>query len=528
MKLLNLVQGSDEWLEARLNYLCASEAPAMMGESKFMSRNQLLDLKKGWLSNPDSKFKKRLYEKGHEHEDAARNILEISMLEEWPPVVGLLVIDGIELLASFDGLRDGITGSCSWEHKSYNATLAENIRNKVIEPMYYWQLEHQMLVNGSTECLFACSDGTEENNVVMTYSSMPERREQLIAGWKQFVIDLEAHEIEAKVEVVEAEKTTLPAVVAQVTGTDINTNIGDCLASVNELALEEMNRVLETDQDFANKDQLNKDVKKAREALKKSLASVESEFVSYSEFAAIAKELDGVLQKMQSDGERKVKQAKEAKKQAIVDTVNANLIGHIKACDMQISPLSIASIMGNVSPDWVSAMKNKRTIESLQASVDEVLATWKVAINQVMDVVEPNQKYLRENASDFPFLFNDVAQIINQPCEAFQAMVKIRIHEYKEAEEQRQEQERQRAEAAEKAKAERQVAETPKTPEAPTVADNNTLAPEQMATPDVSADILKAAQVLAHEFCDMITASQAADIVEFIACGQVPGVNTDF
>jgi predicted phage-related endonuclease len=48
MKLLNLVQGTDEWLDARLNHLCASEAPVMMGASSFMSRNQLLDLKKGW------------------------------------------------------------------------------------------------------------------------------------------------------------------------------------------------------------------------------------------------------------------------------------------------------------------------------------------------------------------------------------------------------------------------------------------------------------------------------------------------
>lgn len=89
-----------------------------------------------------------------------------------------------------------------------------------------------------------------------------------------------------------------------------------------------------------------------------------------------------------------------------------------------------------------------------------------------------------------------------------------------------------RAEAAQlRAKSEeleRQVAETPKTPEAPPVADNNTLAPEQMVTPDVSGDILKAAQVLVHEFCDMITVDQAAGIVEFIAAGCVPGVHTDF
>ncbi len=46
MKVLNLIQGTQEWLEARLNHFTASEAPAMLGESKYMSRTQLLDLKK--------------------------------------------------------------------------------------------------------------------------------------------------------------------------------------------------------------------------------------------------------------------------------------------------------------------------------------------------------------------------------------------------------------------------------------------------------------------------------------------------
>lgn len=60
------------------------------------------------------------------------------------------------------------------------------------------------------------------------------------------------------------------------------------------------------------------------------------------------------------------------------------------------------------------------------------------------------------------------------------------------------------------------------------VPDTNTLAPEQMGMPDISADILKAAQALAHEFCDVINVDQAADIVEFISTGVVPGVSTDF
>lgn len=41
MITLNLVQGTEEWKETRLQNFGASEAPAMMGDSKYMSRNEL-------------------------------------------------------------------------------------------------------------------------------------------------------------------------------------------------------------------------------------------------------------------------------------------------------------------------------------------------------------------------------------------------------------------------------------------------------------------------------------------------------
>ena len=38
----NLIQGSPEWLALRAKRFCASEAPAMLGLSKKLSRNDLL------------------------------------------------------------------------------------------------------------------------------------------------------------------------------------------------------------------------------------------------------------------------------------------------------------------------------------------------------------------------------------------------------------------------------------------------------------------------------------------------------
>jgi predicted phage-related endonuclease len=496
MQILELTQGTDEWLEARLKYLCASEAPAMMGDSKFMSRNQLLALKKGWQSNPVGDFKQRLFDKGHENEESARELLEMEMLGDMPPVVGLTAVDGLDLLSSFDGYGNADTVPLLWEHKDWNEVLAENVRNAVLEPLYYWQLEHQMLTAGADTVLFMVSDGTMNKRVSMVYESVPQRRIDLIAGWKQFLADLEVYEIEARQEVVVAgDVEALPSIQYKVEGSIIVSNIKDCLPVIKERAQEEMGRELETEQDFANKDKLNKATKAARAKLKEVVSAVQGEFVSYSEFAETAAEIDAVLQKMQSHGEKQVKEQKALKKQKIIDAAHGSLVSHIEDCDQKISPMRLSHILGGqaLQPDFVGAMKNKRTIESWESSADEAAAKVKVEINQAMECIEPNLAFLREHAEDYKFLFNDTPQIINQAPEAFSAIVKQRIADHKQAEEERLGAERKRIREEEEAKAKRDEEAAQQAQQEPAATPSldqvlDAAAPEEVATAIKDAD----------------------------------------
>ncbi|PCH98478.1 MAG: hypothetical protein COB84_01815, partial [Rhodobacteraceae bacterium] len=351
--------------------------------------------------------------------------------------------------ASLDGLEGGVAGQSNWEHKLWNLTLVKNVQNNTLEPKYYYQLEHQMLVSGGNQTIFTCSDGTDEKKVSMIYSSVPERRKQLIAGWKSFLKDLETHEIKAKQEVVVAQKATMPVFTWEVSGTDISTNIATCLNQIKDLAETEMAKKLDSDQDFADKDQLNKDVKKARDALKLTLSNVEGKFVSFSEFAAVAKEMDAVLQKMQSAGEKQVKQAKEAKKKAIEDGGYKELTGYIRSLNEKIAPMYLANIVNNINPDLKSAMKGKRTIESLQNAVDAEISNVKLAVDEAMVRIVPNLAYLRAHAEEYKFLFPDAEQLVNQTEESFQAIVNSRITDHKAAETKRLEAEAEKtAEAA--------------------------------------------------------------------------------
>jgi len=450
MQLVKVEQGTKEWHELRAKNMTASDASAMMGVSKYKSRNQLLQEKKFGVKEVITPAKQALFNKGHETEAQQRDLIEIDLIETFAPVVCVTDVDGVGLLASLDGLSED--GKTIFEHKLWNATLAENVSNNVLEESHYWQLEHQLLVAEADAVLFVVSDGTRDKREMMYYGSAPERREKLIAGWKQFAEDMVTFEMEAKQELVIADSVQLPVITCSVNGSQIVTNLDSCLVQIKEIAQIEMSRELSTDQDFANKDQLNKDVKKVRAELKDRVAKVKGEFVSYSEFEALASELDSVLQKMQSHGEKQVKDAKEDKKLAIINDARLNLQQYIFGINDKIAPMSIHDII-NINPDFAGAMKSKRTIESLHGGVDDVLAACKVEINQVVERVIPNLEFLRENASEYKFLFMDARTLVNQEAEPFKAVVTMRITEHKQQEAIKLEEQRKQIQAEEEAKA---------------------------------------------------------------------------
>ena len=318
MELLDLEQGSQEWHNERQKSFTASDASAMMGASKYKTRKQLLDEKKGKVF-PVSEYQQKLFDRGHLTEELARTLLEVDMLEDFDPQVGVLTFEGMRFLASLDGINND--GSIIFEHKLWNQTLAENVRNNVLEPSHYWQLEHQLLVFAADKVIFVCSDGTKDAWEQMEYVSIPERRQELISRWKQFAIDLENHELEAKSEVVVADDIKLPQLTASVVNGEISTNIDGCLNVIRDLAKEEMDKKLESEQDFANKDAMNKAVKKARENLKKAAAEVQENFVSLDKFKNTVADLDGVLQKLQSHGENAVQKYKDDKKKEMLKDI---------------------------------------------------------------------------------------------------------------------------------------------------------------------------------------------------------------
>lgn len=439
MQTLNLVQGSPDWLAARTKYFTASEAPAMMGASPYKTRAQLLNEKATGITPDVSDAQQRIFNRGHEAEASARAAAELLLGESLYQATVTVEVDGLPLLASLDG--HDLLMNFIFEHKLFNQGKHDAMAGSFeLLPEYYWQVEHQLLVSGARLCHFVMSNGDINESLHIRYESDPERRAALIAGWKQFALDLSTHVPVAVTEKPEATPVAdLPALFVDVEGHVKGTNLATFKQSAEAL-IKSVKTELVTDQDFADAELIVKKFGEAEKSLddakKQALAKTES----IDEFFREVDHLKELFRQKRLELDKLVKAEKEARKRAIVSKAQAAMGEHYSEAERKVG-FSFGSFVG----DFAGVVKGKRSLQSMQEAVDQELANMKVAINQRKEKVLNNLAILEEVAGEFHFLFPDHCDLVRKDQPDMIATVKLRIAEH-EAEQKRKAEEKAAAE----------------------------------------------------------------------------------
>jgi len=273
MQLIELQQGTTEWLEARLNYRTASEAAAMLGVSPYMTRDELLRQKKTGIAPEINEHQQRLFDKGHQIEALLRPIAEQMLAQELFPCVG--VLEGTKLSASFDGLT--MDGKTVWEYKTANSKLFETMEKEGDLPLHYRvQLEQQLLVSGAEKVLFVAGylldNGNAKERLAFWYEPDLALRQRILDGWQQFEKDLAAYEVKEQQAALIGQSpdltNALPVLHIAASGQLLASNLEDFKTKALN-ALAQINTDLQTDQDFADAEQSVKWCKQVESALKK-------------------------------------------------------------------------------------------------------------------------------------------------------------------------------------------------------------------------------------------------------------------
>lgn len=444
MKILDCKQGDASWHAARAKYYrTASRAPIMMGASLYgMTRNDLMaEIKSGVVKDIDANTQ-ALFDAGHAAEDGARMIVEGHLHNQYGHPVPLLpltcITDDEYLLASFDGINEDFR--VGFEHKLANEKLFAQIRAKSLDPFYYWQLEQLILVGNLEYIIFMCSDGTKERAAYLKYVPVPGRAEQLIAGWKQFEVDLAGYK---HVEVIPAATAVpvmaLPALSIQVNGAITLTDNLKVFGERLEAFIAGIDKNPSTDQAFADCEAAVKTLEKAQEALEAAESSALAQTASIDEMRRTVALYAGQARSTRLMLAKLVATRKETIRIDIVQGCRTALAEHVAGLTKRLGK----PYMPPIAEDFAGVIKGKKTITSLRDAVDTELARCKIAANEVADRIQLNLIALRD-AGTYHFLFADAAQIVLKAPDDLTALVKVRIADHVAAEAKRLEAEREK------------------------------------------------------------------------------------
>lgn len=453
MTFHDFAQGTPEWHQHRATHFNASDAPAMMGCSPYMTRTELLTRLKTGISAEVDAATQRRFDDGHRFEALARPLAEKIIGQELYPVTG----SNGDLSASFDGLTDGIDGPyISFEHKTLSSSLADvlhaDCKGHELPLQYKVQMEQQMLVSGAERVLFMASkwNGDElEEERHCWYTSDAELRAKLIAGWHQFARDLAGFVPTA----AELPKPTgrapeaLPALRVEVTGMVTASNLAEFKAQAMAV-FGGISRDLKTDEDFANAEATAKwakgiedKVAAAKDAALSQTESIDALFRTMDEISAEAR-------RVRLDLDKLVKARKEAIKGEIVADGVAAFAAHIRSLNAAMP----ANYMPQIPADFGGSIKGLKSVDSIRNAVSTELANAKIRANEIATRIQTNIGQI--DAANAPMLFADMATLVLKQPDDLAAVIAQRLA----AEQQRKEAERERIRAEEAARLEREAA----------------------------------------------------------------------
>lgn len=454
MKILPLQPNTPEWLEARKNFDCSSDAAMVLGADENRMRS---DGVRAFAIGDVKEFseweQKNLLDKGHEVEALARAIVEEEVGEMITPVV--ICNDAGAKLASLDGAT--IMFDTVMEHKARKATLIAYILEHNDLPPHNWpQCEH--ILHASDDEIksikFIVSDGTRENRTILEYVSHPKRRKALLAAWVQFRVDVKEYQhVEIAPKAIGTALRPLPQLAVVVMGAVERSNFPEfkagALAMIKAIPTE-----LKTDQDFADASSAVKWLdagEKQCEAVKQMVLAGAS---SINEVMMGLDEIRETMRQKRLPLNSLIETRKSAIRAEIAQEGRESLRKYMKTLDATVD-----GWMPEIEESIGDRMSSKRTVATLRNAMETEVARVKALMTETAERIAASRTIIAA-ASEHAFLFNDARQLCqDNDTETVRVIVSARIIEHQRKEELRFEAERERIRLEEQAKAERESRE---------------------------------------------------------------------
>lgn len=430
MKILQLQQGSPEWLAHRRTTRNASDAPAMMGASPHVTRAELVRrAATGIVPEVDAATQRR-FDDGHRVEPLLRARAEAIIGEDLYPVTA--VSEDGRLGASFDGVS--LDESIILEAKQTNAGKMALVEKLTIPPQDYWQIVQQFAVcERATSCFYLVGDGTEAGTAWMEVCRAEVEHDipRLLAGWTQFDVDVAAYQPEAaQAAVVAAPVAGFGALSLRVEGKVLASNL-DSFRADAEAFIARLPRPadLQTDQDFADAESA---VKACAEAESRIKAAKDAALAQMADVDAVLRAAEQVAETIRAARlalSKAVAAEKESRREALVragvDAVRAHY-DSINATLAEFGILMPPTVAGYVG----AAIKGLKSLSSMRDKIDAAVAQAKIDASQEADRRRLCIAVLDEHAEHRALLPDAAALVATKSADDLRNLITARVAEH--------------------------------------------------------------------------------------------------
>jgi putative phage-type endonuclease len=180
-KIIDIPQGTPEWLALRYGYVTASQVPVLFDLSPYQTRLRLFEEKTLKKETQNTKGKEVLFARGHSAEAAGRIYLEERLGLDLKPAVLVSVLYP-DLMASLDGFCQKT--KIIFEAKLVGAKVLEEIREGQIPSMHLCQVQTALLVSGAAKCLYFATSLEGDSHLAEIFPDLAYQEEIALAAKK--------------------------------------------------------------------------------------------------------------------------------------------------------------------------------------------------------------------------------------------------------------------------------------------------------------------------------------------------------
>lgn len=458
MKTVSLAQGSDEWIAHRRTTRNASEAPAMMGASPYVTRAELIRQRATGVDRDIDAATQRVFDRGHEVEPVLRALAERIIGEGVYPVTG--TSDDGYIGASFDGVTigDDVIVEC----KQHNASKVVCIERDEIPEADYWQIVQQFAVCESAErCLYLVGDGTDENTarLMIERERIADDIPNLIAGWKQFDADVAAWTPDTPDPARPTGRApeTLLSLSISVQGQVLASNL-DAFKAQAYAVFGSINRDLRTDNDFVDAEQTVKWCQSVEDRLAATKQQILGQTASIDEVFRAIDEMSAQARSIRLELDKLVTREKESRRTELVLSGRNAVLDHLETVNATLGAHRL-SIPETLASGVAAAIKGKKSLTSMRDAIDTTVANHKIDISRRAESVRANIAILAEHEEHASLFADRVLLCATKQPDDLRNLITARIADHKAREEAKIDAERERIRAEEVARLAREQAQ---------------------------------------------------------------------